>query len=142
MKQPNILYTAAKALIRNNEGKVLILKQSDTTISGGNRYHPPGGILELGESIEECLVREIKEEIGVDSFTTGLYDVGEWQAKRDDDIMQFVGIFYLCSLKADDFSMQQEEVSELHWVGLDDIDSINIMEPSKAIIKKLLLSSL
>jgi hypothetical protein len=41
MKQPNILYTAVKALIKNDEGKVLVLKQSDPTITGDNQYHPP-----------------------------------------------------------------------------------------------------
>ena len=37
-----VVYTAVKALIKNDEGKVLVLKQSDPTISGANQYHPPG----------------------------------------------------------------------------------------------------
>ena len=36
MKMPTTLYTAVKALIQNGDGKVLVLKQSDTTITGGN----------------------------------------------------------------------------------------------------------
>lgn len=52
MQQPTILYTAVKALIKNAEGKVLVLKQSDPTISGNLTYHPPGGIIEPGESLQ------------------------------------------------------------------------------------------
>jgi mutator protein MutT len=139
MKQPNILYTAVKALIKNDEGKVLILKQSDTTISGGNQYHPPGGIVELGESLAECVVREIEEEIGVKSTVVRLFDIGEWRAERGSDIMQFIGLFYVCTIASDNFVMQAEEISEIRWVGLNEIDSIGIVEPSKSIIKSFLV---
>ena len=138
MQQPNILYTAVKALIKNDEGKVLVLKQSDATISGGNQYHPPGGIVELGESLAECVIREIEEEIGVKSTVVRLFDVGEWRAKRGNDTMQFIGLFYVCTIASDNFVMQAEEVSKIRWVGVDEINSIDIVEPSKSIIKNFL----
>lgn len=140
MKQPNILHIAVKALIKNNEGKVLVLKQSDPAITGNNQYHPPGGILELGESLEECVIREVKEEIGVDSSVVKLFDVGEWYAQRDDDVMQFAGIFYVCSLKGEEFNLQSSEVADTYWVGLEEIDSLDIIEPSKSIIKGFLVA--
>lgn len=139
-KQPKILYTAAKALIKNNDGRVLVLKQSDSTISGGEQYHPPGGIVEPGESLEECVIREVEEEIGVICHVNRLLDVGEWYAQRGDDVMQFIGIFYACTIDNHDFNLQESEVNAIHWVGLDDIDSLAIVEPSKTIIKKFLLS--
>jgi ADP-ribose pyrophosphatase YjhB (NUDIX family) len=86
MKRPNILYTAVKALIKNDEGKVLVLKQSDPTITGANQYHPPGGIVELGETVAECIVREVEEEAGVKSVVKHLFGVGEWRAERGDEI--------------------------------------------------------
>ena len=138
MKQPNILYTAVKALIKNDEGKVLVLKQSDPTITGGNQYHPPGGIVELGESLKECVEREVEEEVGVKSTATRLFDVGEWRAERGDDIMQFIGLFYVCELETSEFILQEEEASEAYWVGMDEIDTLDILEPSKSIIKRFL----
>lgn len=140
MKQPNILYTAVKALIKNDNGKVLVLKQSDSTITGGNKFHPPGRIVEMGESLHECVIREIKEEIGVDSRVLQLFDVGEWYAERDNDVMQFIGIFYVCNINNKDFELQSSEVSGAYWVGLEDIDSLDIVEPSKSIIKKFLMT--
>lgn len=136
--QPNILYTAVKALIKNDEGKVLVLKQSDPTITGANQYHPPGGIIELGESVKECVEREVKEELGVTSHATRLFDIGEWRAVRETDVMQFVGIFYVCELDNSGFVLQQEEASEAYWVGEDEVDSLEIMEPSRSIIKRFL----
>lgn len=141
MKRATILYTAVKALIKNDEGKVLVLKQADPTITGDDQYHPPGGIIELGETIEECIIREIREEIGVDSTVERLFDVGEWFAERNDDVMQFVGLFYVCKLGSTDFKLQESEVGDISWVGVDEIDSFDIVEPSKSIIKQFLESA-
>lgn len=133
-----ILYTAAKALIKNEDGEVLVLKQSDPTISGVNQYHPPGGIIEYGETLKECAAREVEEEIGVRPTVGSLFDVGEWTAARGDLHMQFVGLFYACSLPSASFKLEEEEASEVYWVGLDTIDSTDILEPSKSIIKRYL----
>lgn len=140
MTIPNIQYVAVKALIANNKGQVLVLKQSDATITGGNKYHPPGGIVELGETLEQCVIREIYEEIGISSTAVKVFDVGEWYAERGEDVMQFIGIFYVCEITSNEFILQKSEVDEVVWIGLDDIDSIDIIEPSKSIIKKFLLS--
>lgn len=138
MQQTEILYTAVKALIKNDEGRVLVLKQSDLTISGANQYHPPGGVVEFGETLIECVVREVQEEVGVQATVGKLYDVGEWKAVRDQLKMQFVGLFYTCELASNDLVLQEDEVSEFYWVGLDTIDSIDLLEPSKSIIKRYL----
>jgi mutator protein MutT len=136
--KPKILYTAVKALIKNTEAKVLVLKQADPTITGGNQYHPPGGILELGESLKECVEREVEEEIGVKCKAKQLFDVGEWQAERGKDTMQFVGLFYVCELEPGPFILQEQEASEIEWVGIDEIDTLDILEPSRSIIRRFL----
>lgn len=47
-----------KAVLENNNGEILLCYSNKD-------YHLPGGHLEEGESYEECLVREIKEETGI-----------------------------------------------------------------------------
>ena len=140
-KTPNIQYVAVKALIKNEKGQVLVLRQSDPTITGHGQCHPPGGIVELGETLEECVIREVEEEIGVASKVIRLFDVGEWRAERGDTIMQFVGLFYVCTIETEDFTIQASEASEAIWVGPDDIDTVDIVEPSKSILKKYLSKS-
>ena len=140
-KVPNIQYVAVKALIKNKNKKVLVLKQADPTISGDQKYHPPGGIVELGETLEQCVVREVEEEIGVTCTVLRLFDAGEWRAERENDVMQFVGLYYICDIKSDELTIQASEASEAAWVGFDDIDTIEILEPSKSIIKRFLLAN-
>ena len=53
-----------KALIINSKGKLLLAHNNDT-------YQLPGGHIEDGEDIEECIRREVMEECGIE------LDVGE-----------------------------------------------------------------
>ena len=48
-----------KAIIENSNNEILLCHSN-------NNYHLPGGHLDEGETLEHCLVREIKEETGID----------------------------------------------------------------------------
>jgi len=59
--------------IIEHEGKVLIAQRNSTT-SNANHWEFPGGKQEAGESAEECLAREILEELSINIFITGKLD--------------------------------------------------------------------
>lgn len=58
----------AKAIILNPDGKILILNNSYMPSRPRFAYKPdlPGGTAEAGESAEQALLREVREEIGID----------------------------------------------------------------------------
>lgn len=58
-KRPVIL-TGAKVLVFNPLGQILLQFRTDTKVWG-----LPGGLMELGESLEETALREVKEETGL-----------------------------------------------------------------------------
>ncbi len=61
LKENDITHTVVrvKAFVLSNRNKILMAHSN-------NIYHFPGGHLEKGESLSECLVREIREETGIE----------------------------------------------------------------------------
>ena len=67
---PNSLVVAASAVVTDDAGRVLLLRRADS----GN-WALPGGTMELGESLPECAVREVREETGLTVGITGLVGI-------------------------------------------------------------------
>jgi 8-oxo-dGTP diphosphatase len=57
--------TTGRAIVRNNEGKILILRRSPTDPFHAGAWDLPGGQGELGEDIHETAARETREEAGI-----------------------------------------------------------------------------
>jgi len=51
------------------EDRILLVEQD---VTESRHWSLPGGTLELGETIEQCLIREMKEETGLDVSVDGL----------------------------------------------------------------------
>src|SRR4051812_9830957 len=58
------------AAIINDEGRFLAIRRADN-----GAWEPPGGVLELDESIEAGLIREVEEETGLQVEPTALTGV-------------------------------------------------------------------
>ena len=76
-----------------NENKELLLGRRLSS-DGIYTYGPPGGHLEFGESFEECAIREVKEETGLDiidpEFVAITNDIFSEEAKHSVSIFMSV----------------------------------------------------
>lgn len=57
-------------IVIDSDGRALLVQRRDN-----QRWEPPGGVLELGESIHDGLRREVQEETGLDVEPVGLTGV-------------------------------------------------------------------
>jgi 8-oxo-dGTP pyrophosphatase MutT (NUDIX family) len=55
-----LLFVGARGLLIDDQNRLLLIQRSDN-----HRWAMPAGAMELGESIEECAIREVWEETGL-----------------------------------------------------------------------------
>ncbi len=61
------------AYIFDGAGRLLLVKSP----KWGDRWMIPGGHVDLGETVFDCVVREVKEEVGIDVVPEGVLVIGE-----------------------------------------------------------------
>ncbi|MFC4653139.1 NUDIX domain-containing protein [Lactococcus nasutitermitis] len=108
------------ALIRNEKGEVLMQQRGDSDLWGF-----PGGCIELGESFEEALHREIFEETQIREFEIvrqlGTYNWREFTYPNG-DVAQPIDIWFICNLHGTvDLTYRDEETEDLRWVDLKNL---------------------
>jgi len=111
------------AVILDEHGRVLLLKQT----YGDKRWGLPGGGVEPGETVHEAILRECREELGVDidiEAFTGLYYHSEFNAQ--------VGIFRCQIPKTASISFGPEH-SEYAWFALSEISGVQSLRVRNAI---------
>lgn len=57
---------SAVGVLRDEMGRVLILKRSINDRSFPGKWSLPGGKVDAGETVEQAVIREVKEEAGLD----------------------------------------------------------------------------
>ncbi|WP_081748657.1 NUDIX hydrolase [Nocardiopsis sp. CNT312] len=70
-EMPRHSVSVTGVVVRPEDGKVLVIKRADD-----GRWVPPGGVMELDETPEQCVVREVQEETGIGAKPirlTGVY---------------------------------------------------------------------
>jgi nucleoside triphosphatase len=102
------------ALILNPRGEVLLMRSH----KWWDRYVIPGGHIELGETMNDALRREIKEEMGLDiyepiliGFQEFIYDDAFWKKRH------FIFFDYACRTDSLEVTLNDEAQSYV-WVPL------------------------
>lgn len=132
------LRVAAKAVITDSQGNVLLLREANTYGDGTNigSYGIPGGRLNPGESYEDGLRREVKEETGLDIEPSHPIFVGEWRPIIKEIPHQIIAIFTVCKAKHKRVRLSEEH-DDYKWVKPHAPGKISIMEPDDLVIQRL-----
>jgi ADP-ribose pyrophosphatase YjhB (NUDIX family) len=105
--QPNSIVPAASAVVTDSNGKILLHKRRDNAL-----WSLPGGALELGESIEQAISREVKEETGFEVEVLkciGIYtDPEHIIAYSDGEVRQQFSICFECRIIGGELSISSE----------------------------------
>ncbi len=117
------------ALIYEN-GRYLITQRMPGDSFGGY-WELPGGKKEPNESLEECVIRELKEELGIEVSIKTFYKIVNYHYPNRDVRLNI----FLCGVKSG--VPQKIEVADFAWVSPGDLSSYNFPEADQTLIEEI-----
>jgi len=106
-------------------GKILLEKRKGEP--GRGKWAIPGGLVELGESTEQAVIREVKEETNLKVEQPKLIDVVNNITLDENDKIKyhFVIVDYFVKLTGGKLEAA-DDAAELRWVGFDEVESYDL----------------
>lgn len=120
-----------RAVIKNNDDEILILKRHPMSKTDPEMWELPGGKVENGEEFTTALIREIKEETNLDCEIGDFYEAvqNNYSHKRT---LQLV--MYLDNVEGN--IKISEEHTEFMWANTDKIRTLEISSSLKKTLAK------
>ena len=116
---------SVKGVIIRDDEVVLLRNERD-------EWELPGGKLELSESPEQCLAREIGEELGLSVVPERLIDAWVYTIARGVHVLVLT---YACAESSRAEAVASHEHKELRWFPLARIDTLAMPDGYKASIR-------
>ncbi len=126
-----VTYVAVIGVVKldNNEDNhdnciILLLKRNALRRTSPNKWQTPSGFINEGESAEEAVLREVKEETALDGIikkSGAVFEViDEWA--------RWIIIPFLIIVKSDKVVIDTREHSEFRWVKVNEVSSFECVK--------------
>ena len=122
------------ALIVNDQNQVLLLKRTNKTKANAGQWSQPGGTVEFGDTVEDTVIREVKEELNIDVEL--VRPLGFTKHIIPEENKHWVSLEYLVKIVGGELiNMEPEKHSEMRWFGLEELPE-NLTDPTKDSISR------
>ena len=122
------------AIIVQN-GKILIVRRSSEP--GKGKWSVPGGLVELGETVEQAVVREVREECGLDVEVDRLIDVVDSMTFDRNGRLKYHFIILDFFVKIKGGKLRPgDDAKEALWVPLEEVENYDLTKTFKEFLKR------
>jgi 8-oxo-dGTP diphosphatase len=103
---------SVSGIVIDDHGRALLISRRDN-----HRWEPPGGALELGESIHDGLRREVREETGLDVEPIALTGVYKNMSRA------IVNLVFRCKIAGGALAVN-DEASDFRWAAESEVPGL------------------
>jgi 8-oxo-dGTP diphosphatase len=131
-------FIAMRAFIEYG-GKVLLIRESGEYKEGANqgKYDSVGGRVKIGQSWNESLLREIKEETGLDVEVGNPFSVDEWRPVVNDEHWQIIGVHFVCKAKTNQVQLSEDH-DDFIWINPKEYKDYDLISKLEVVFEKYL----
>lgn len=117
------------------DGKILLEKRKGEP--GRGKWSVPGGLVKLGESVETAVIREVKEETGLETAEPQLIDVTDNIVYDENGEVKyhFVIVDYFLKVKGGELKAA-DDAEELKWVPLNTVEKYDLTKTFRTFMKR------
>ena len=126
----------AQAYIADEQGRILLQRRADS----GN-WSAPGGVMDVGETLTDAAIREVREETGLDIEVTGLIgiytDPAHVIAYSDGEVRQEFVVAFRARVVGGKLRISDES-TELRWIDPHETDRLPMHETARLRVRHFL----
>jgi 8-oxo-dGTP diphosphatase len=136
-KYPDRPIVAVGAVILHGD-RVLLVQRGQEPLKG--EWSLPGGVVELGETLEAALTREVREETSLDIVVGPVVEVLD-SIRRDADgraEYHYIIIDYACRVRGGTSTAASRgtDAADVRWVAVSDLERHGVATTAIAVIRK------
>jgi 8-oxo-dGTP diphosphatase len=115
--------------------KILLEKRKNEPSKG--KWSVPGGLVELGEDVEQAVIREVKEETGLEVYEPRLVDVVNYVSlgEKGGVLYHYVILDYLVTVKSGN-PTAASDADALKWVPFNEVEEYDLTESFRLFFRR------
>jgi len=118
-----------------HDAKILLEKRKNEP--GKGRWSIPGGMVEVGETIGGAIVREVKEETGLDVVEPECIDIVDNIVRDKDNHVKYHFVIIDCFVRLKGGSLRAaSDADKLRWVLLGEVEKYDLTKTFRLFFQK------